>query len=118
MILPEIEYDQEEAAEYVYFNISPELQEKFDAEDIFEILRLETFYLNYIGLSPSEIDSIFDIPFEVEEERMSYFIINNAVKKNIILMKNELEEIFELELQYMEETGLIEPDITICESLN
>ena len=118
MILPEIEYDHKQAAEYIYDNISSYLQEKFDIEDIEEILRLETFYLHYIGFLPCETDSVFDIPFEVEEERMSYFVINNAVKKNIILMKDELEEIFELELWYMDEFGFIEPDITKCESLN
>lgn len=41
---------------------------------------------------------------------MEYFIINNCAKKGVILAKDELAEILEAEMLYLERLGLIDEE--------
>jgi hypothetical protein len=100
------EYQIDKAAEFIWEYLTPLLKERFDVDDIEEILNLATLYLETISLS-GENGSLPEMPVEIDEEKMKYFIINEAVKSNIILNYTELDEILELEYSYMNLLGLI-----------
>lgn len=102
-------YVTEEAAEVVYENISEELKEKLDTEDIVEILEVEFEYQQQTGLV-SDQEPIVDIPMDVDFDAMEYFIINECVKKDIILTYDELREILDAETIYLRSLGLIDDE--------
>ena len=113
MKLPEIEYIPELAAEYIHRYMSDELQEKFAIEDILVILELESKYRDNAGLVSEEINSIIDSHNKINyDEKMCYFIIHQAVKKDIIMIKEEMKVILYLEICYMNEIGMIQPYLT------
>ena len=103
------DYIVEEAVETVYENISDDLKEKLDIEDIIVILEVEFEYQQQTGLVSDE-ESIVDIPREVDFDAMNYFIINECAKKEIILTYDELEEILDAETIYLESLGLIDEE--------
>jgi hypothetical protein len=102
-------YITEDAAEVVYENISEELKEKLDTEDIVEILEVEFEYQQQTGLV-SDQEPIVDIPMDVDFDAMEYFIINECVKKDIILTYDELREILDAETIYLRSLGLIDDE--------
>ena len=103
------EYDFDDAAEVIFDNISPILQEKFPVEDIYQILLVEDEYFDEIGLK-TEKETICEYPIDVDHDEMKYFIITNCVQLDIILTDDELEEILEGENKYLDQLGLIDPD--------
>lgn len=106
-------YFVEDAAEIVHDNISPYLQNKFTIEDIIEILEAEFEFLVKVGIA-GERSPIINIPIEIpaqlDEDAMEYFIINNCAKRGVILAKEELAEILEAEMIYLEQLGLIDEE--------
>jgi hypothetical protein len=102
-------YVTEDAAEVVYENISDELKEKLDIDDIIEILEVEFEYQQQTGLV-SDQESIVDIPMDVDEEAMEYYIIHECAKKEIILTYDELNDILGAETNYLRSLGLIDDE--------
>ena len=102
-------YDFDDAANVIYDNISEELKEKLDIEDILEILEAEFKYQQQTGLVSDE-ESIVDIPRDVDFDAMDYFIINECAKKDIILTYDELKEVMDAETIYLKSLGLIDED--------
>ena len=102
-------YVTEDAAEVVYENISDELKEKLDIDDIVEILEVEFEYQQKTGLV-SDQESMVDIPMDVDFDAMEYFIINECVKKDIVLTYEELSDIMEAETIYLRSLGLIDDE--------
>ncbi|MBC5772794.1 hypothetical protein H8S95_01855 [Pontibacter sp. KCTC 32443] len=109
----EPEYIVEDAAEIVLSNISVELQNKFSYDDIIEILDAEFEFLELSGIAsnkPSIVDIPIHIPAKLDEEAMEYFIINLCAKKGIYLTYEELQEILDAEMIYLEQQGLIDDE--------
>jgi len=100
-------YVVEDAAEVVYENISEELKEQLDIEDIIKILEVEIEYQEKTGII-SDQESMVYIPMDVDFDAMEYFIINECVKKDIILTYDELREILDAETIYLRSLGLID----------
>lgn len=105
----EFEYDIDEAAEIVWNNIPQNLKKKYELEDIQKILEIEFDYLDSIGviLKDGEEPPIHDYPVETDWDEMKYYIITNAVKKNIILNYDELDEILDAESIYYDMNGAL-----------
>ena len=102
-------YVTEDAAEVVYENISDELKEKLDIDNIIEILEVEFEYQQQTGLV-SDQESIVDFPRDVDEEAMEYYIIHECAKKEIILTYDELSDILGAETKYLRSLGLIDDE--------
>lgn len=104
-----------DAAEVVFNNISKELCDKLSYDDIIEILETEFEYPQSVGFA-SEESSVVNIPIEVpaklDEDAMAYFIINQCAKKGIYLNFDELQEILDAEILYLEQQGLIDEDVS------
>jgi hypothetical protein len=109
-------YVTEDAAQVVYENISDELKEKLDIEDIITILEVEFEYQQQTGLV-SDQESIVDVPMDVDFEAMEYFIIHECVKSDIILTHEEFLDILEAENIYLDSLGLID-DLGIQKHFN
>lgn len=107
------DYIVEDAAEVIINNISKELHLKFSYEDIIEILEIEFQFLQLNGVA-SDKPSIIDIPIQIttklDEDAMEYFIINQFAKKNIYITFEELQEILDAEMLYLEQQGLIDDE--------
>jgi hypothetical protein len=102
-------YVTEDAAKVVYENISDELKEKLDVDDIIKILEVEFEYQQKTGLV-SDQESIVDVPRGVEFDAMEHFIIHECVKSNIILTHEEFLELLEAETIYLDSLGLIDDE--------
>lgn len=105
--MEEPEYIVEDAAEVVLQNIPLDLQEKFTFDDIVKILETEFEFLQESNVT-SEHKSIVEIPVELDEDAIKYFIINRCAKKNILLTYNELQAILDAEFIYTDQQGLID----------
>lgn len=103
----EFEYDIDEAAEVVWNNIPPNLKKKYEFEDIQKILEIEADYLEAAGiiLKEGEEPPVHNYPVETDWDEMQYYIISNAVKENIILNYDELDEILDAETIYYDING-------------
>lgn len=102
-------YVTKDAAQVVYENISDELKEKLELDDIVEILEVEFEYQQQTGLV-SDQESIVDIPMDVDSDAIEYFIIHECAKRGIILTYEELEDIMEGETVYLRSLGLIDDE--------
>jgi len=103
----EFKYDEEFASYFIHNRVSDPIAERLEAEDIQIILHLEWEYLDAIGIIEKKDTKNIE-PIEVDEDALQYYVIFNAVKHNIYLSYEELEEIIGLEFDYMEEYGLLE----------
>ncbi len=105
----EFEYDLDEAAEIVWENVSLVLKNKYEFEDIQAILEIEFDYLESAGIILKEGEElpVNDYPVEIDWDEMQYYIITNAVKKNIILNYDELDEILDAESIYYDRNGAL-----------
>lgn len=102
----EFQYDYEDAANVILENISRDLQNKLNSDDIVKILELKDDYFEEVGIIPADDkESICDYPMELDEEAMNLFIVTNAVRDNIILTMEEMVEIMDAELIYLEING-------------
>ncbi len=102
----EFEYDLDEAAEVVWEHIPLQLKNKYEFEDIQKILEIEFDYLDVIGvLLKDGKESIHNYPVDIDWDELQYYIISNAVKKDIILTYDELDEILDAETIYYDMNG-------------
>lgn len=102
----DIDYDEEFASYFIHNRVSEFISERLEPEEIRIILSIEWDYLDSLGLSePDERDN-FD-PIDVDEDELEYYVIFEAVKHNIYLTYPDLREIISIELDYMEEIGLV-----------
>ena len=111
--MEEPEYIIEDAAQVVLSNISEGLQTKFSYKDIIEILETEFEFLQLTGIAstqPSIVNMPIEVPVKLDEEAMEYFIINQCARKSIYLTFEELQEILEAEMIYLEQQGLIDEE--------
>jgi hypothetical protein len=83
------------------------LQERFESEKIQVILSLEFDYLGSLGFLANE-DMEEPTSIEIDEDLLQYYIIYEAVKYDVYLTYEELQEILLLELDYMYLMGFIE----------
>lgn len=103
------EYINEDAAEIILENISMELEDKLDFDDIMKLLELKDEYFKKVGIIEEEgKESICTYPMDLDEEAMNLFIITNAVQYDIILTVEEMEEIMEAEFIYLEINGQLD----------
>ncbi len=101
------EYDEEFASYFIHNRLSEPIAERLESEDIRIILQLEWEFLEALEHS-EEAENLASL--EINEDDLHYFIIYHAVKYHIYLSYTELEEIINLELDYIREYGLIETD--------
>ena len=105
----EFVYNTDEAAEVVWNNIPKNLQEKYSLEEIWFILETELDYLDSIGLIPGENEEypICDFPRDIDQPKMEKHIVDTAIKNDIFLNYDELEDILDAELIYYEMKGML-----------
>ena len=101
-------YDNEDAIKVILDNISDELREKLSEEDLDIILDLKFDYLESINIvgdpdKPHFNTYTADVDFDARDE----YVINNALKHDIYLSKDELQEIWDGEYEYYEMNGQI-----------
>ena len=110
----ELEYDIDEAVEFIRSTISDELNEKLSDKDIVKLLDLEAEYIEmeYQKSEKSKPYLSFDLRTR-DEDKLNDYVERNAVKYNINLEIEEVEEIMDAELDYMEDAGLTEEGISI-----
>lgn len=101
-----VDYDLNLAAKYILENISDELNEKLGHSDIVKLLELEEAYIEeeYQKNEKRKPHIAFDL-IPIEQADINHYVWTNAVKHNIILSEEEIEEIMYVELDYMEEVG-------------
>lgn len=105
--MKEIKYIVEDSAKFVHNYISDELSNKYSYDDILDILEVE-FEWQQENLINKIVDDSIDLPpFEIDEEGMMRFIINHCEAVDIFLTTEELDEILEGEMEYMQSIGLI-----------
>jgi|ERR1019366_5450884 hypothetical protein len=111
----EIDYDSDEAAEYILENISDELCEKLSHQDIVTLLNLENEYVeNEEKKYEKRIrESGINILLSIDQEKVNDYIEINAWKYKINLDIDEVEEIMYAHIDYLEATGLTEEGISI-----
>ncbi|GAB2540928.1 hypothetical protein [Rufibacter soli] len=105
----EIEYIEEDAAQTIHQNISPVLRAKLTVEDIIDILDIEFEFQHSIGLT-SESKPIVDYPIPVDEEKKLEYILKGCWEEGLELTREELLEVFEMEIIYLRKIGAIEDD--------
>jgi hypothetical protein len=101
-------YTNENAIKVIMNNISDELLEKLSEEDLDIILDLKFEYLESVNIvgdldKPSFVTYNADVDFDARDE----YVISNALKHDIYLSKDELQEIWEGEYDYYEMNGMI-----------
>ena len=103
-------YDLDKATDVVYENLSQKLSEKFEYEDLYFILELQYEYLDSIGIMIEETEQfpLCDYPKEIDQDEMEIYIVTNAIKNDIFLSYEELEEILTAELIYYKINGALE----------
>jgi len=102
-------YVTEDAAEVVYENISDDLKEKLDIDDIVEILEEKFEFEKLSGMTADE-KPIIEVPRCLDDDAMEYHIIHQCAKRDIILTYEELRAILAGEVKYLDALGLIEED--------
>lgn len=111
--MTEPEYIVEDAAALVLENISAKLQEKLSLDDIIEILEIEFEFLEQSGIAGNKssiVDIAIEIPIQLDEAEMEYFILNRCAQENIYLTIEDLQEILVAEMKYLDQLGLIDHD--------
>ncbi len=112
-------YDLDNATDVVSENISQNLLEKFEYEDLYLILELQFNYLDSIGIMIEESEQlpVCYYPKEIDQEEMEIYIVINAIKNDVFLSYEELEEILTAELIYYKINGALE-EINMATFLN
>lgn len=108
----ELEYDEDEAVEFIRQNISNELDEKLSHKDIVTLIDLEDEYVE-IEYQKNEKRKPY-VSFKlrtIDQDHINAYVLKNAVQHNIILTLEEVEEIMYAEIDYMEEEGLIDEEV-------
>ncbi len=97
-------YDVDEAAQVVWNSISQSLKERYSLEEIHFILEAEFDYLDSIGMTLDEDEKfpICNYPIDIDESKMEKYIVDAAIKSNILLNYDHLGEILEAELIYFD----------------
>lgn len=104
----EIDYNFDEAAEFILENISEELSEKISHQDIVTLLKLEDEYIEKREEESKNRKPFLSFDLNIlDQEDINYYVMTNAVKHNILLNEEEIEEIMYAELDYMEDIGQI-----------
>ena len=104
----EIDYNHDLAAEYILDNISDALFEKLSHDDILKLLKLEDAFIEE-EYQRNEKRKPF-IAFElvgIKQDDINYYVRMNAIKHNIILNEEEIEDIMYREMEYMREIGMM-----------
>jgi len=101
-------YDNKDTIEVIIENISDAILEKLSEDDLDIILDLKFEYLESVNIvgdpdKPSFVTYTADIDFDARDE----YVINNALKHDIYLSKDELQEIWDGEYEYHEMNGMI-----------
>lgn len=104
----ELEYNTDNAVEFIRQNISDELDEKLSDEDIVILLDLEEEYIEkeYQKNEKSKPYVSFDLR-TIDQDDVNAYVLKNAVQHNIILTLEEVEEIMYAEIDYEEDAGLL-----------
>jgi len=101
----EIDYEE---VEYIFENISEELSEKLNIDDIVSILKLVKDYFDEEYIKNENKKPY--IPFHlkpVETDDIDDYVYRNAAKHNLILNQEEVEEIMYAVIEYNEINGEI-----------
>jgi hypothetical protein len=104
----EIDDDSNEAAEFILENISDELCEKLSHQDILTLLKLEDKYIEKREEENKKRKPFLSFDLNIlDQDDINYYVMTNAVKHNILLNEEEIEEIMYAEIDYMEGIGQI-----------
>ena len=102
-------YDLEDATNVVMQNLSQHLLLKYFHEDISFILKQQMEYLSSIGLMYDEDQEmpICEYPVTLDQEALENYIMTNAIRNDIYLSYDELDDILDAELVYYKMNGAI-----------
>ena len=102
-------YDLEDATNVVMQNLSQHLLLKYCHEDISFILKQQMEYLSSIGLMYDEDQEmpICEYPVTLDQEALENYIMTNAIRNDIYLSYDELDDILDAELVYYKMNGAI-----------
>lgn len=103
----EFEYDDEEAVKVIMEHITSQLKEKLEVEDILRILDYKDEYFDENGLL-SEEPRISGLPVEIDTKEMIAYIQQKGIENDLILTPEEIENILDAELIYLDQNGMIE----------
>lgn len=103
----ELEYDEDEAVEFIRQNISDELNERLSDEDIVTLLDLDAEYIEieYQKSLKHKPYLSFDLR-TIDQDDVNDYVLKNAIKNDIILTIEEVDEIMYALIDYEEEIGL------------
>ena len=109
------EYIVEDAAKIVFENITDELRSKFSIDEIIVILDTIAESMEKVGLTEDEKATIpsfskIDRSVEVDEDVLANYVISGCKEKNISLTFDELQEIYDGEMVYYKNLGLLMDD--------
>lgn len=97
----EIDYDEDDAIEYIQSSIPENINKKLSEDDIAYLIDLIYEYYEEIGVLSDEVDD----EFEIDEEELVDFVFTSAQSANI---KNLTVEMVE---------AVIDGELSYCESL-
>lgn len=97
----EIDYDEDDAIEYIQSSIPENINKKLSEDDIAYLIELIYEYYEEIGVLSDEVDD----EFEIDEEELVDFVFTSAQSANI---KNLTVEMVE---------AVIDGELSYCESL-
>ncbi|MEI7474792.1 MAG: hypothetical protein WCK67_08430 [bacterium] len=103
------EFDIEDALDIVLENISESLKSKFTRELVKIVLELEQVYLEELGIILPEgaPEPICNYPINVDWDELKYQIAFRAVKDDIFITEEELDQILDAETLYLQINGQI-----------
>ncbi len=102
----EIDYNHDLAAEFILDNISDELFAKLSRNDVLILLKLDEDFIE-VECQRNEKKKPY-IAIELvgmKQEDINYYVRKNAIKHNIILNEEEIDEIMNVLVDYLYEIG-------------
>ena len=95
----EIDYDEDDAIEYIQSSIPENINKKLSEDDIAYLIELIYEYYEEIGVLSDEVDD----EFEIDEEELVDFVFTSAQSANIKNLTVEMvEAVIDGELSYCE----------------
>ena len=102
-------YGKSEVAEFILENISDKLNEKLSRRDILLLLQLEEKYWDELELKNNKTEPFISFDLKaIDQDDINDYVLRNALKHNLILNLEEVDEIMYSELYFLEINGQTE----------
>jgi hypothetical protein len=106
-------FDNDEAVEVIWDQITNKLREKLTRKDIDFILDLKLDFMERVNIAgDSEKPRFWTCTASLDEDELNKFVIHHALNKGIQLNDNELEQIWDGEELYLEMHGITTDEIS------